>query len=102
MSESEKFTVLCPDCQAEITIDKASGTILHHRAAKAPPAEGKDFDSLFADLEHSKQRADTLFQQEVSALKDSGRILEEKFQEALRRAEEEPDDKPPVRPWDLD
>ncbi len=102
MPEAEKLTILCPDCQTEIVIDRASGTVLHHRKAKTLPAEGKDFDALFADLEHSKEKADALFEQEVSALKDKDRLMEEKFAEALRRAEEDPEDGPPVRPWDLD
>ncbi len=39
---------------------------------------------------------------EMAALKDRDRLLEEKFEEALKRAEEEPDDAPPPRPFDLD
>ncbi len=35
-------------------------------------------------------------------MKDRDRLLEEKFQEALKRAEEEPDDERPLRPIDLD
>ena len=33
---------------------------------------------------------------------DRERLLEEKFRAALQRAEEEPDDGPPPRPFDLD
>ena len=81
-------------------IDAATGAVLHHRPAKVSK-EGKDFDALLADLDASKARAEDVFKQEVSALEDRERLMEEKFREALRRAEEEPDDKP-VRPWDLD
>ena len=35
-------------------------------------------------------------------MKDRSRLLDEKFEEALRRAEEEPADVPPPRPFDLD
>ena len=46
--------------------------------------------------------AEDVFQREVAALKDRDRILEEKFREALKRAEEDPDQGRPARPFDLD
>jgi hypothetical protein len=85
-----------------LTIDPATGAVLFHRKAKGPSGADRDFDALLAGIDESKARAQDLFQREVSALKDRDRLMEEKFQEALRRAEEEPDDEPPVRPWDLD
>lgn len=102
MSEKGKLNLTCPECQCELVVDVATGQVLFHRAAKQPPAGGKDFDALLAGIDESKARADEVFQREVSALKDRDRILEEKFREALERAEKEPDDKPPIRPWDLD
>lgn len=98
----KRFILTCPDCKADLVIDAATGEILAHRAAKRAPAGGKDLDSLFADLDQEKARAEDVFERERAALKDHDRLLEEKFDEALRRAEEEPDDEPPVRPWDLD
>ncbi|MCB1037875.1 MAG: hypothetical protein KDD47_28835, partial [Acidobacteria bacterium] len=62
----------------------------------------KDFDSLLAGIDDDKARAEQKFEREVAAMKDRDRLLEEKFKEALRRAEEEPDDVPPRRPFDLD
>jgi len=98
----KRFTLTCPDCKADLVIDAATGEILAHRPAKRVPAGGKDLDSLFADLDQEKARAEDVFEREKAALEDHDRLLEEKFDEALRRAEEEPDDEPPVRPWDLD
>ncbi len=94
--------VSCPECGADLTIDLATGQVLFHKAAERQPAGGKDFDELLAGLDESKQRAAAVFEREVSALKDHDRLMEEKFREALRRAEEEPDEEPPLRPWDLD
>ncbi len=102
MAKDGTFTVLCPECQTEILVDAATGQVLRHRKPKDPLAGGHDFDELLADLDHSKQRAEALFDQEFAALKDRDRLLEEKFQEALKRAEEDPDDGPPRRPFDLD
>jgi len=98
----EKLTLTCPDCGADLTVDRRTGTVLHHRpAAKERPPE-KDFDQLLAGIDESKARSEDIFRREVSAFKDRNRLMEEKFREAMRRAEEEPDDEPPVRPWDLD
>lgn len=102
VSETRKLTVSCPECKADLVVDAATGEVLAHRPAKRAPAGGKDLDALFADLDKDKARAEDIFEREKAALKDHDRLLEEKFNEALRRAEEDPDDEPPVRPWDLD
>ncbi len=104
MSEktNEKLTAECPDCGWELVIDVATGQVLYHTSANKPPAEGKDFDSLFADLDASKSKADELFDREVTAFKDRDRLLDEKFKEAMERVDEVDDGTPPIRPWDLD
>ncbi len=38
----------------------------------------------------------------MEALEDRDRLLEEKFREAVKNAEDDPDEGPPVRPFDLD
>ena len=102
MDAGRKITLRCPDCQTHLVVDAATGEILSHKKAKQPPAGGKDFDSLLAGLEAEKSQAEEVFDREVAAMKDRERLLEEKFQEALRRAEEEPDEGPPRRPFDFD
>lgn len=105
MSEKDanKLSVTCPDCGSDLVVDVATGEVLYHKKPKGPPAGGKDFESLFADMDSQKARAEQLFEREQAAHKDRDRLLEEKFREAFRRAsEEEDDDKPPPRPFDLD
>jgi hypothetical protein len=102
MSETRKLNMRCPDCGSELVVDVATGEILSHRKAKQPLAGGKDFDSLLKGLEDDKNKAEDIFQREVAALKDRDRIMEEKFREAMKRAEEDPDQGPPQRPFDLD
>lgn len=99
---TRKLTVRCPDCNSELVIDAATGQILSHKKAKQPIAGGKDFDALLKGLDEEKSKAEDIFQREVAAMKDRDRLMEEKFREALRRAEEEPDEGPPRRPFDLD
>jgi hypothetical protein len=102
MSETRKISLRCPDCNSELVVDVATGEILSHRKAKQPIAGGKDFDSLLKGLQDDKNKAEDIFQREVAALKDRDRLLEEKFREAMKRAEEDPSEGPPPRPFDLD
>lgn len=83
-------------------MDAATDSILFHKPAVRERDSERDFDALLAGLDESKTRAEEVFQQEVSAHKDRDRLMEKKFEEAMRRAEEDPDDEPPLRPWDLD
>jgi hypothetical protein len=53
-------------------------------------------------LSRDKAKAEDVFQREVAAMKDRDRLLDEKFREAVKRAEEDPDEGPPRRPFDLD
>ncbi len=101
VSDGKHLTVLCPECGSDLTIDVATGQVLFHKSAERVPAD-QDFDHLLAGLDESKQRAEVVFQREVTALKDHDRLMEEKFREAMRRAEEDPDQEPPPRPWELD
>ena len=101
MSAPERLRLRCPDCDSELVVDAATGEILSHRAPKSAPGGGKTFDSLFAELDAQKASAEDRFEQEKSAHADRERLLEEKFNEALKRAEEEPDE-PFRRPFDFD
>ena len=102
MSETRKLTVRCPECDSDLVIDAATGEVLSHRPPKRAPAGGRDLDSLLKGLDEDRAKAEDVFQREVAAMKDRDRLLEEKFREAMRRAEEEPDEGPPRRPFDLD
>ncbi len=99
---SQKLTVRCPDCGSDLTVDAATGEVLGHRKAKTLLAGGKDFDSLLKGLDEEKARAEQVFDRELGAFHDRDRLLEEKFREAMKRAEEDPDEGPPKRPFDLD
>jgi hypothetical protein len=97
-----KLRLTCPDCGSDLVVDVATGEVLFHKKPKGPIAGGKDFDSLFADMDQQKARAEELFEREQAAQKDRSRLLEEKFDEAFKRASEDDDGAPPPRPFDLD
>jgi hypothetical protein len=94
----EKFSVICPCCEATLTIDGLTGAILAHEEKKK--AHGS-FEDLAGELNKQKELREQLFAQEMSSVKDRERLLEEKFQEALKRADTD-SDKPFRNPLDLD
>ena len=83
-------------------VDAATGEVLFHRPARRPPAAGKQLNELLDDLDRERAEAEEVFEREVAAHRDKDRLMEEKFQEALRRAAEDPDDGPPPSPFDYD
>jgi len=102
VSEPRKLRVRCPDCGSDLLLDAETGEVLGHKKPKEAPAGGKSFDALLAGLSEEKSRAEEIFEREKAAIADRERLLEEKFREAMKRAEEEPDEGPPKRPFDLD
>jgi hypothetical protein len=94
----EKFTVICPCCEATLTVDSQTGALLAHEEKKKVLAS---FDDLKGDLVKQKEQREQKFAQEMSSMKDRERLLEEKFQEALKRADKD-SDKPFRNPLDLD
>lgn len=83
-------------------VDAATGEIVSHHAVERPASGAKDFDALLQGLEEGRVRAEARFEQERASLRDRSRILEEKFEEARKKAEERGLEGPPDRPWDLD
>jgi hypothetical protein len=81
-----------------LTIDSHTGVIISHEEKSRPMAS---FDEMVKGLDKQKQVREQIFSQELSSMKDRDRILEEKFQEAMKRAEKDKD-KPYRNPLDLD
>lgn len=94
----EKFNIICPCCEAALTIDAGTGAILAHEEKKKPVAS---FDALRDELSKQKDLREQLFSQEMSSMKDRERILEEKFQEALKKADTQSGE-PFRNPLDMD
>lgn len=92
----DKFTVICPCCEAALTLDAQTGAILAHEEKKKVHGS---FDELAGQLNKQKELREQIFAQEMSSMKDRERLLEEKFQEALKRADTD-SDKPFKNPLD--
>ena len=92
------WTIICPCCEAKLTVDAATGTILSHEE------KGKklgSFEELQKNLATQKEARENIFAQEMNREKERERLLEEKFRDAFKRAEGEPDT-PFRNPLELD
>ncbi len=94
----EKFSIICPCCEATLTIDAQTGALLAH---EEKTKKFGSFEDLKGELDKQKEVRENIFAQETLRQKDRERILEEKFQAALKRADTD-SDKPFRNPLDLD
>jgi uncharacterized Zn finger protein (UPF0148 family) len=88
VDETARFTVICPCCEAKLVVDSRTGALISHEEKSKPVAS---FEAMAKDLERQKQARDQLFAQEMGSVKDRERLLEEKFREAMKRAEKDKD-----------
>lgn len=95
---AKNFEIHCPCCEALIVIDRLSGEVLLHKAKEV--RSSGSFESMVAGLESQKSEAAKRFERQLESQKDRSRILEEKFKEALERAEKS--DEKYLNPMDMD
>lgn len=80
-------------------IDRISGEVLLHKA-KESRGPGGSLEGMVARLESQKSEAAKRFEKQLESQKDRSRILEEKFKEAMERAEKS--DEKFINPLDMD
>jgi len=95
---AKNFEIVCPCCQALIVIDPLNGEILLHKAKETKSTQS--LESMVSNLETQKSEMEKRFEKQLESQKDRARILEEKFKEAMKRADKS--DKPLINPMDLD
>lgn len=79
-------------------MDANTGALLAHEEKKKVLGS---FEDLKGQLNKDKEHREQIFAQEMSSMKDRERLLEEKFKEALKRADTT-SDTPYRNPLDLD
>jgi hypothetical protein len=90
----------CPCCQAKLTVDTQLGVVLSHVAPpKAPPSVDLT-DPARILAEQARQREEK-FRESWEAEKKKEEVLERKFAESLKKAKDQPVEKP-LRDFDLD
>jgi hypothetical protein len=99
MKLASEFETACPCCQATLVIDtNLRRVVRHEEPVRADRPELSDAHRL---LDEQAQRREDLFQQSVAAERTRGDALAKRFEEALRKAKDEPITKP-TRDFDLD
>ena len=95
---AKNLEITCPCCEATIVIDPVSGEVLLHKAKETK--NSTSLEAMVSNLETQKSEAAKRFEKQLESQKDRARILEEKFKEAMKRADKS--DKPLINPMDLD
>ncbi|HEX2711171.1 MAG TPA: hypothetical protein VHM88_02965 [Candidatus Acidoferrales bacterium] len=92
--------VTCPCCQARLSIDPQLAVVLSH---EAPPKAAPDVDITDAAriLQEQAQRREDKFRESWEAEKKKEEVLTRKFEEALKKAKDQPVEKP-LRDFDLE
>jgi len=95
------FDVECPCCQAILRVDPETGSVIAHTVPEKPkPIE--DLAAEVAKLKGAGARREEVFQKNFEAEKSHGKVLEKKFDELFKRAQESPDTGRPLRDIDLE
>ena len=95
------FEVECPCCKALLKIDPETRAVIAHTVPEKPPPI-EDLAAAVAKLKGEAGRRDEVFRKQFEAEKSHGKVLAKKFDELLKQAKENPDQKPPQRDIDLD
>ena len=98
MPMSQNFEITCPCCESTIVIDRLSGEVLLHKVKEKKA--GGSLESMVAGLQSQKSEMEKKFDRELASQKDRARLLDEKFREAMERADKS--DTKHVNPMDLD
>jgi hypothetical protein len=96
----DAFIVLCPCCDAKLTIDPELRAVIAHQAAP-PKRTVSDIGAAFDALRKRSAESEDRFRREMESQGQKGKLLDRKFQEGLKKAKESPDDRP-TRPIDID
>jgi hypothetical protein len=92
--------VTCPCCKAKLTVDAQLAVVLFH---EPPPRIAPDVDISDAAriLQDQAQRREDKFRESWEAEKNKEDVLTRKFEEALKKAKDQPVEKP-LRDFDID
>lgn len=91
--------VRCPCCSTRLLVDAGTGVVLREDRPKKAPA--KSFEAALHEEQSRKAVADSLFGSALEAQKHEQDLLERKFEEAMKKAAQEPPGKP-LGPFDQD
>ena len=97
--QANPFEVQCPCCRAKLLVDPELEIVLSHEAPVRPPSV--DLDDTARLLREHQERVEDKFRMSVEAEKMKEDVLSRKFAEGLKKAKDQPVEKP-LRDFDLD
>jgi hypothetical protein len=100
-THNKPFDVTCPDCGAILKVDPETKAILSHSSAPRKRTF-EDFEAAAKAMREQDVRKEDIFRQSVEAEKNKQQLFDKRFEEALRKAKETPDEGRPLREFDLD
>ena len=95
------FDVTCPDCGGMLKIDPEARAIISHTPAPRKRTF-EDFETAARAMREQEDRKESIFRQSMEAEKNKQQLFDKKFEEAIRKAKETPDEGKPLREFDLD
>lgn len=98
---SRSLWIQCPCCQVDLEIDAQSGKVLHQGPKPGEPKGVERFDAVLKSVKERPNQAASQWDKARQELKDKTRKLEAAFGEAVKKAKEAPEEKPPS-PFDAD
>jgi len=101
MGKRKVFELVCPCCRARLRVAPDVRAVLSHE----PPPKHEvvtDLAQAVHTLREKESRREQQFRRSVEAQRERARILERKFEEAFKKAKQEPADLPPKRDFDLE
>lgn len=97
----DAFEITCPDCGAILRVDPETHAIVSHTSAPRKRMF-EDFETAAKAMREHDERKESIFRQSVEAEKNKHQLFDKRFEEALRKAKESPDEGKPLRDFDLD
>jgi hypothetical protein len=94
---SENLRVTCPCCGATLSVATATGDVVTFDAPREAP---KSFEDAVGDMQSGRVKRDDAFSKAFDRTRRLEQILDQKFQEARKKADGDPT--PPKRAFDDD
>src|SRR5271169_3547688 len=99
MQPNTPIEITCPCCDAKLTVDAQLAVVLSH-VAPVKRAPDVDIDDASRILEEQARKREDKFRNSWEAESKKEDVLNRKFEEALKKAKDQPAEKP-LRDFDL-
>ncbi len=95
-SKNSTIRVQCTCCEAVLIVDRASGEVVFTEKSKKKTVS---FEDALAKVKQDQDTAEDRFKEAFLKEKDRKKLVDQKFEEALKRKDEL---EMPIKPIDLD